>query len=70
MLMQSFWYFLEDPGVILANIGRVLAGAYWSQGPQILVVGIPVLAGAREEFVIKMARKRERRKARCDVTTT
>ena len=58
MLMQSFCDFLEDPGVILANIGRVLPGAFWSQGPQILVVGIPVLACAREEFVLAQSKWR------------
>ena len=33
------------------NIGRVPPGSYWSQDPHILVVGIPVLACARVEFV-------------------
>ena len=33
------------------NIGRVPPGSYWSRDPHILVVGTPVLACAREEFV-------------------
>ena len=52
------------------NIGRVPPGSYWSQDPHILLVGIPVLACAREEFVPAHQNGALVRKARCDVTTT
>ena len=56
---RALWYvvryFLEwsKPKIHWSSTPR----AYWSQDPQILVVGVPVLACAREEYrLIKMAR--------------
>ena len=56
---RALWYvvryFLEwsKPEIHWASTPR----AYWSQGSQILVVGVPVLTCAREEYrLIKMAR--------------
>ena len=56
---RALWYvvryFLEwsKPKIHWSSTPR----AYWSQGSQILVVGVPVLACAPEEYrLIKMAR--------------
>ena len=78
MLMQNFWVTNKEHYGMLWYFLEWSIPKYWSStpwfllvtGPHILLVGIPVLACAREEFVLAHQNGALVRKARCDVTTT
>ena len=67
---RALWYVMVFSGVVNTKIWSSTPWFLLVTGYHILLVGIPVLACAREEFAPAHQNGALVRKARCDVTTT